>query len=90
MCNFVIRPIKSYVTLDIVKEYQGDKTVELERGQEVQVISMLNKSVLVEATNKDNEKYEVRVPLDIFVHAFTANPADVEAAKKEEQKLFKK
>lgn len=90
MCNFVLRPIKSYATLDLVDR---DETV-IKRGDFVEVTHVERMSSGVEGKGSvagylNGEVTDVvTVPLDIFVHCFTANPDDVEKVRKEEHKTM--
>ena len=68
MCNFIIRPIECYATLD----YLSDKTTtELEAGQKVKVKHVTPHNVVVVAKNIAKEDYEVSVPIEVFVHIFS-------------------
>jgi hypothetical protein len=80
MCNFVIRPIKSYATVDIDEE--------IKRGEYIQVEGVVNGHV--KGTVNGDEKRLIAVPLAVFIHTFTANPKDVETVRKEEAGWYPK
>ena len=68
MCNFIIRPIDCYVTVDYKSD---DSTTELETGQKVKVKHVTPYNVVVVAKNIAKENYEVSVPTEVFVHIFS-------------------
>lgn len=83
MCNFVIRPIKSYATVD----YSQTDEVLVKRGEYVDVTEVVGNFVLG-TVNGDTER-NVEIHLSQFVHIFKANPADIEKVRKEEASWFK-
>lgn len=90
MCNFIIRPIKSYVTIDttaVVSYSNGNATTTiLKAGTGVVPICIDSGEVVrFEANGYDN----VSVPLSVFIHAFTADSADINRVKEKEAKWFK-
>lgn len=84
MCNFVIRPIKSYATVDVTA---GGKT--LKRGDVVTVKDVSENGVGV-YVGEASIGAVIHIPIEVFTHAFTANSKDVETVKKEEENFFKK
>ncbi len=85
MCNFIIRPIKSYATVDISLEAGENNDIsQIERGDAVQVSHVVPEGVVV---RKDDKTTHV-VPLSVFVHVFTANPDDIDKVRKEEHKIM--
>lgn len=94
MCNFIIRPIKSYATVDVgdvrTLHLDGDLDVSLKtipRGTAVEVTNVSSTGVHGKTTVNDTE-YSVLIPLSVFIHTFTANPDEVEKARKEEHKTM--
>jgi hypothetical protein len=83
MCNFVVRPIKSYATVDVIVS----KTIK--RGDVVTVKDVSEKGVGV-YIGEVSVGAVIHIPFEVFTHAFTANPKDVEKVKKEEEEFFKK
>ena len=84
MCNFVVRPIKSYATVDVIV---AKKTIK--RGDVVTVKDVSDKGVGVYEGGTAIGSV-IHIPIDVFTHAFTANPKDVDKVKKEEEDFFKK
>ena len=80
MCNFIIRPIRSYATVDVDEE--------IKRGEYLEVEGVVNGHV--KGTVNGEEDRLVAVPLAVFVHTFTANPADIEKVRKEEASWYPK
>lgn len=78
MCNFVIRPIKSYATIDVDNEIKRGEYLEVEKIENGHVKGTVN----------GDESRLVAVPLAVFVHTFTANPDDIEKVRKEEHKTM--
>ena len=67
MCNFVIRPVKYYATVDIVGE-----NVEVYEGECFQVTSINGNAVRVTAVEpKNGEDYSTEIPVSVFIHAFS-------------------
>lgn len=85
MCNFIIRPIKSYATVDIVSL---DETATVKHGDYIDV-KQIQGGAVVGYLNGD-DSVEVSVPLATFVHTFTANPKDIERVRKEEADKYPK
>lgn len=87
MCNFVLRPIKSYSTVDVsVAEVNNEtNTFWLERGSTFQVTNTSAGRVIGIV---DGQYPNVSVDIETFVHSFTANPDDVEKCRKEEYKTM--
>lgn len=73
MCNFVIRPIRSFATVDITL---ADGT-KIKRGDSLDV------------THIEDGKVNGIITFDTFTHSFTADPADIKKVKEEEAKWFK-
>jgi hypothetical protein len=59
MCNFIVRPIKSYATIDLYDE-SGDVIVR--KGDSVEIKSIIGKNVV---------SGDFAVPLEVFVHSFS-------------------
>ncbi len=87
MCNFIIRPIKSYATVDTRAYNETTKSWEdVKRGETV-----VPKLVFGGCVYFDGEDgVERTVNLGDFVNVFTADPADVKKVKDEEAKWFPK
>lgn len=83
MCNFVVRPIKSYATADVSV---AGKTIK--RGEVVTVKDVSENGVGVYIGDTAIGSV-VHIPFEVFVHAFTANDADVKKVKEEESTWFK-
>lgn len=87
MCNFVIRPIKSYATVDITVNVEADevgKTTIVQRNKSVEVSSV--EPGIVRFSTEDFES--CFLDLSTFVHVFTANPDDIERVRKEEHEVM--
>lgn len=82
MCNFVIRPIKSYATVDVMSTDEKDI---IKRGESVEVLHVTPTQVVFR--RKDNTQGAVN--FEAFIHSFTANPEDVKKIKDEEASWFK-
>ena len=79
MCQFIIRPVDCYATVD----YLSDKTsIELEAGQKVKVKHVSVDTVTVIAENVAKEKYEVNIPIATFVHMFSLKDPNAKEDKK--------
>ncbi len=76
MCNFIIRPVDCYATVNI----ELDDELEITQGQKVKV-SRVNEKFVVIINPLGNEK---NVPLEVFVHAFSLK--DPNAKEKKESK----
>lgn len=89
MCNFIVRPIKSYATVNVVVEH--DEVVVIERGTAVTVLESgydpIGNQLGVTVKHGENE---LIIPYEVFVHSFTADPADIAKVKEEESKWFPK
>lgn len=59
MCNFIVRPIKSYATIDLHDE-NGD--VIIRKGDSVEIKSIKGDKVV---------SGDFSVPLSVFVHSFS-------------------
>jgi hypothetical protein len=59
MCNFIIRPIKSYATIDV---YDENGNVVIRKGDSVDVKSIKGNNVISGSFS---------VPVDVFVHTFS-------------------
>lgn len=83
MCNFIIRPIKCYVTVDIALEAgENNDIAQLECGNEVEVSHVVPEGVVV---RKDKQTFIV--PLEVFVHTFSdKKPEDKKAKESKEPK----
>ena len=68
MCNFIIRPVEAYATVDINSD---DTTTELVAGQKVKVKHVAYDGVVVETENIGKETYEVKIPLEVYIHTFS-------------------
>jgi hypothetical protein len=95
MCNFVIRPIKSYATIEV----SGVRVLDLDAVEIKEQTINAGDFILVDHVNSHNEvlgalngdkKKSAIVPMNVFIHTFTANPEDIKAAKEAEKKLFTK
>lgn len=86
MCNFIIRPIKSYCTVDILGFNKGKAEVIVKRGDSVLVKLVNEKDVAAEFEDGS----AVSIPINTFIHSFTADPADIKKTKEEESKWFPK
>jgi len=86
MCNFVIRPIKSYATIDLKAYNDATKQWEdVKRGT-----AIVPKFVFGSVVYYDGDDGAERtINLDDYVHVFTANQEDVKKVKDEESKWFK-
>lgn len=82
MCNFVIRPIKSYATVDL----HNQAGLLVNRGDYLEVTHVLDNNVV----GKLNGDKQIEVGLRTFVRVFTANPDDIEKVKKQESDWFPK
>lgn len=88
MCNFVIRPIKSYATVDI---FSADEEHAVKRGDYIQVAKVQGGAVV--GFLNGNEELEVSLPLTTFVHTFTADQRKsgaVEKVREEEVNWYPK
>ena len=92
MCNFVIRPIKSYATVNVAaSKVVTDKipvafeNIVIERGTALDVKRVDSGYVYGIVDGIENE---VCVNMDDYVHTFTANPDDIEKVRKEEHKAM--
>lgn len=79
MCNFIIRPIESYATND-VQAYDSDSTLTIPRGEVVYPHLVTEDGIIVSFGGSD----EIRIPINVFVHSFTASPDDIKGMKEEE------
>ena len=82
MCNFIIRPIKSYATVDVTA-LDGQA---IKRGDFVEV-STVDSNGVVNGKHMGNDP--VSFNMNAFIHTFTANPDDVTAVQAQESKWFK-
>lgn len=94
MCNFVIRPIKSYATIDVsASKVVADKipvafeNIILTRGTAFDVKRVDGGFVYGNVADVDNE---VVINVEDFTHTFTASQDDIKKAKEAEAKFFKK
>lgn len=83
MCNFVVRPIKSFATVEVSA---GGKTIK--RGEVVTVKDVSDKGVGVYIGDTAIGTI-IHIPFEVFTHAFTASDEDVKKVKEEESKWFK-
>lgn len=81
MCNFIIRPIKCYVTVDLNLSDSGSAN-PINAGDPLTVKEVNDTQVVLV---RDNDTV-VNVPLEVFVHTFS----DKDPNKKEEKKDSKK
>lgn len=91
MCNFVIRPIKSYATVDYAEMKGvngGEQNEVIKRGEYITVKYVTGDDVFGHL-NGDESK-PVTIPVSIFVHSFTANVDDVTKVKEEETSWYPK
>ena len=86
MCNFVIRPIKSYATVDLMGMDTEDQETKvlIKRGESLDVKVVIGQEVAGEL----EDGKALSIPLSVFVHTFTANPDDIEKVRKEEHKTM--
>lgn len=82
MCNFVIRPIKSYATVDVMSNDEKDV---VKRGESVEVLHVTPTQVVFRREGGT----QGAINFEAFIHSFTANPDDVKKVKDEEAKWFK-
>jgi len=87
LCNFVIRPIKSYATVNYTNVVD-DVTVNVKRGEFIDVTEVDGEFVRGNLNGDENQP--VTVLLSSFVHVFTANADDVKTVKDQEAKWFPK
>lgn len=94
MCNFVIRPIKSYATIDVMasKVITSDNNVTyenhlLKRGTAFDV-DRVDGGFVYGVVEGVAEK--VVINTSDFTHTFTANPDSIRTVKEQESKFFKK
>ena len=71
MCNFIIRPVTSFATIDIFEE-NGDKIFEA--GEKFEVSKLKGKYVL--------DKNDKGILLEVYIHTFSLKDPN----KKEEKK----
>lgn len=83
MCNFVVRPIKSYATAEVKV---ANKTIK--RGEVVTVSGVSEEGVSVYMGDTAIGAV-IHIPFEVFIHAFTASDEDVKKVKEEESKWFK-
>ena len=91
MCNFVIRPIKSYATVDYFEEKSvngGEQTELVKRGEFVEVRGIHVNDVFG-FLNGDKEN-PVTIPLESFIHGFTADTQDIYDMMQTESSWFPK
>lgn len=81
MYNFIIRPIKSYATIDITAL---DGQV-IKRGEYVE-LSMIDAYGTVNGKHMGRD--DVSFSMSAFTHSFTANALDINKARAEEAKWF--
>lgn len=79
MCNFIIRQdVKSYATVDLVKDERDGETVYIERGDWVEIQYIKDGAV----HGLKRGVVDVVVPLETFTHAFS----DTDPNKKDSKK----
>lgn len=83
MCDFILRPIKSYATVEITA---GGKTFK--RGDVVTVKGISEDGVAVYMGDTAIGTV-VKIPINVFIHAFIAGSKDIDKVKQEEQSWFK-
>ena len=94
MCNFVIRPIKSYATVNVAASKVisssmpvAFENIVIERGTALDVKRVDSGYVY---GNVEGMEQEVCVNMDDYVRTFTANPKDIERVRKEEADWYPK
>lgn len=76
MCNFIIRPIKCYATVDVsLEKFEKTEDSDIKAGDALQVTTVCADGVV--ATD-GNGTYFV-IPVDVFTHTFS----DKDPSKKE-------
>ncbi len=77
MCNFIIRPIKCYATVDIETVGEGE---DLKTGEVVTVKSVESNGRVVVV--RENDKTAM-IPMEVFVHTFSDKDPNKKESKKD-------
>lgn len=84
MCNFIIRPIKSYATVDLFLQSAPGVTTRLYAGEYVTVKEVDQHGVVLASPSGENfeDKELVWIPMNVFVHVFSDKDPNAKEAKK--------
>lgn len=85
MCNFIIRPIKCYATVDInTSQVQSGSINEVKAGDALTVKEVTDRSMVVLVRDDDTI---VNIPMETFIHVFSdKDPKEEKKDSKKESK----
>lgn len=90
MCNFIIRPIKSYATVDVYIATTENSETLLKLGEFVTPKSVDGSGVVmakVSGENFEKDKDDLAfIPMSLFTHVFSNNDPNKKEDKKKEAK----